>query len=83
MKASIFAMVLTVLSIEGVLAQNTTEIPEGGKKSVAELEADARKDVKEVFDDWYERMDKVRRSDRFEMYVNSIWWQLRTIYNTP
>ncbi len=49
-----------------------TEIPEGGKKSVAELEADARKDVKEVFDDWYERMDKVRRSDRFEMYVNSI-----------
>ena len=49
-----------------------TEIPEGGKKSIAELEADARKDVKEVFDDWYERMDKVRRSDRFEMYVNSI-----------
>jgi carboxyl-terminal processing protease len=49
-----------------------TEIPEGGKKSVAELEADARKDVKEVFDDWYDRMDKVRRSDRFEMYVNSI-----------
>ena len=49
-----------------------TEVPEGGKKSMAELEADARKDVKEVFDDWYERMDKVRRSDRFEMYVNSI-----------
>jgi len=49
-----------------------TEEPEGGKKSVAELEADVRKDVKEVFDDWYERMDKVRRSDRFEMYINSL-----------
>lgn len=49
-----------------------TEEPEGGKKSVAELEADARKDVLEVFDEWYKRMDKVRRSDRFEMYVNSI-----------
>ena len=38
-----------------------TEVPEGGKKSVAELEADARKDVMEVFDDWFERLDKVRR----------------------
>ena len=52
--------------------EEATEEPEGGRKSVAELEADARKDVKEVFDDWYERMDKVRRSDRFEMYVNSL-----------
>ncbi len=52
--------------------ESATEVPEGGKKSTAELEADARKDVQKVFDDWYERMDKVRRSDRFEMYVNSI-----------
>ncbi len=48
------------------------EEPEGGKKSIAELEAESREDVKEVFDEWYERMDKVRRSDRFEMYVNSV-----------
>lgn len=46
--------------------------PEGGKKSLAELEADARKDVQEVFDGWFKRLDKVRRSDRFEMYLNSI-----------
>lgn len=52
--------------------EELTEEPEGGKKSVAELEADAREDVKEVFDDWFKRMDKVRRSDRFEMYVNSM-----------
>ncbi len=49
-----------------------TEEPEGGKKSLTELEAEAREDVREVFDEWYERMDKVRRSDRFEMYVNSV-----------
>lgn len=48
------------------------EEPEGGKKSVAELEAEAREDVKEVFDDWFDRLDKVRRSDRFEMFLNSV-----------
>ncbi len=48
------------------------EEPEGGKKSIAELEAESREEVKEVFDEWYGRMDKVRRSDRFEMYVNSV-----------
>ena len=52
--------------------ETATEVPEGGKKSVAELEVEARKDVQEVFDKWYEQMNKVRRSDRFEMYVNTI-----------
>jgi carboxyl-terminal processing protease len=52
--------------------EDVADEPEGGRKSVAELEADSRADVKKVFDDWYERMDKVRRSDRFEMYVNSL-----------
>ena len=52
--------------------EELAEEPEGGKKSVAELEKDARADVLEVFDDWYKRLDKVRRSDRFETYVNSI-----------
>ncbi|MDZ4749382.1 MAG: carboxy terminal-processing peptidase [Saprospiraceae bacterium] len=63
---------LTRLSDKIKEQETATEVPEGGKKSVSELEADARKDVLEVFDEWYERMDKVRRSDRFEMYVNSI-----------
>jgi len=63
---------LTRLSEKIKEQESATEVPEGGKKSIAELEADARKDVQKVFDDWYERMDKVRRSDRFEMYVNSI-----------
>ncbi|HSF88464.1 MAG TPA: carboxy terminal-processing peptidase [Saprospiraceae bacterium] len=63
---------LTRLSEKIKEQESATDVPEGGKKSIAELEADARKDVLEVFDEWYERMDKVRRSDRFEMYVNSI-----------
>ena len=45
--------------------------PEGGKKSVTELEAEARKDVLELMDDWFKRMDELRRSDRFELYLNS------------
>lgn len=52
--------------------EESKEQPEGGVKTVAELEAEARDDVKEVFDDWYDRLDKVRRSDRFEMYLNSV-----------
>jgi carboxyl-terminal processing protease len=63
---------LTRLSEKLKEQENATEEPEGGKKSISELEAEARKDVMEVFDEWYERMDKVRRSDRFEMYVNTI-----------
>lgn len=64
--------VLTELADKIKAQDEATEIPEGGKKSIAELEADARKDVKENFDVLYERMDKVRRSDRFEMYINTI-----------
>lgn len=63
---------LTTLADKIKTQDEATEVPEGGKKSIAELEADSRKDVKERFDEWYERMDKVRRSDRFEMYVNTI-----------
>src|SRR5688572_22334820 len=59
--------------VEKMKAQDELkEQPEGGLKSVAELEAEARADVKEVFDDWFDRLDKVRRSDRFEMYLGSI-----------
>jgi carboxyl-terminal processing protease len=52
--------------------EESKEQPEGGVKTVAELEQEARDDVKEVFDDWFDRLDKVRRSDRFEMYLNSV-----------
>lgn len=63
---------LTRLAEKIKTQEELKEQPEGGVKSVAELEAESRADVKEVFDDWYERLDKVRRSDRFEMYLNSV-----------
>ena len=45
--------------------------PEGGKKGVMELESEAREDVHEMMDDWFKRLGEIRRSDRFEIYLNS------------
>jgi len=42
------------------------------KKSIVELEKEAREEVKETFDDWFVRLEKIRRSDRFESYINAI-----------
>ncbi len=42
------------------------------KKSEKELMTDAYDDTKEMFDDWFTRLEKIRRSDRFESYLNSI-----------
>lgn len=42
------------------------------KKSFKELELDAREDVEELYKNLFKRLDKVRRSDRFEVYLNTI-----------
>ncbi len=41
-------------------------------KTVEELQVDAIADTKKTYDDWFKRLKKVRRSDRFENYINSI-----------
>ena len=41
-------------------------------KSVKDLEADARKATLKVFDDWYKRLRKLKRSDRMSDYLNSM-----------
>ena len=41
-------------------------------KSYEELEAKAREDVLDVFDKWYVRMGKLKRSDRLSSYLNAI-----------
>ncbi len=41
-------------------------------KTIEELEKEAVKDVKKRFGDWFERLDDLRRSDRFETYVGTI-----------
>jgi carboxyl-terminal processing protease len=42
------------------------------KKSLVELEADARKDVLKNYDDWFKRMAKQKRMDRLSDYLNCI-----------
>jgi len=41
-------------------------------KSYDELEADARKATLKVFDDWFKRLRKLKRSDRMSDYLNSV-----------
>lgn len=40
-------------------------------KTDEELEAEARKDVLKVFDDWYVRLEKRKRADHLSIYLNS------------
>ncbi len=42
------------------------------KLSFDELKSEAVKETKKTYEDWFKRLDKVRRSDRFENYINSI-----------
>ena len=41
-------------------------------KTFAELEAKSRKEVLKVFNKWYVRMEKLKRSDRLSRYLNAI-----------
>lgn len=41
-------------------------------KTRGEIETEVKEDVKENFEDWFKRLSQVRRSDRFETYINSI-----------
>lgn len=40
-------------------------------KTFEELEAEARKDLLKVYDDWYERLGKRKRTDYLSMYLNA------------
>ncbi len=49
-----------------------------GNKTEEELKTDAVKDVKKRFNDWFDRLGKLRRSDRMEVYLGCI-----ANYNDP
>jgi carboxyl-terminal processing protease len=51
--------------------QEKEDDPEGGKKSLTELESDARGEVLKLMEDWFKRLGELRRSDRFELYLNT------------
>jgi carboxyl-terminal processing protease len=57
----------------------------GPKKSQKELEQEVIKDIKKTFGDWFTRLKKLRRSDRFESYVGSIanYFDPHTDYFSP
>lgn len=54
------------------LATEKEEDEEEPIKSEEELSLEVKEKIKETYDDWFERMDKDKRSDRFETYINSI-----------
>ena len=41
-------------------------------KSIDELEKEAREAVLKLYDEWYERLFKTKRSDRLSIYINSL-----------
>ncbi len=45
---------------------------EGEKQSFEELEKEARESVLELMDDWFERIEKVKRSARLAGYLNAL-----------
>ncbi|MCO6478130.1 MAG: carboxy terminal-processing peptidase [Phaeodactylibacter sp.] len=58
------------------LARKLEEQEEKGeeeeKRSFEELEKEAREEVMEFFDDWYNRMEKLKREDYLSVYLNAI-----------
>ena len=54
-------------------------------KTQEELLIDAREEVKDDFEKWFDRLSKVRRSDRFESYVNAIThvYDPHSVYYNP
>jgi len=54
-------------------------------KTDEELLAEAKTDTKENFTEWFERLNKLRRSDRFETYLGSItnYFDPHTDYFNP
>jgi len=41
------------------------------KKTLTEMEVDSRKAVGETFEEWFKNIEKVKRSDRYEAYLNA------------
>lgn len=54
-------------------------------KTDAELLAGAKEDTKENFTEWFERINKLRRSDRFETYLSAVtnYFDPHTDYFNP
>ncbi len=61
----------TMTRLSDKLISKEKEEEEYVDKTIEELEAEAREDVLEVFDNWYNRLGKRKRSDHVSMYLNA------------
>jgi carboxyl-terminal processing protease len=57
----------------------------GEKKSDEDLKAEAIKEIKKRYNDWFDRLSKLRRSDRMQTYLGSItnYFDPHTDYFSP
>lgn len=60
-----------VLKAERKIAEQANYKEGVEKQSEDEIVADALKETKKLFDDWFDRIGRLRRSDRFEAYLNA------------
>jgi len=61
----------TVERINNKLKKEEEKAAEAEKKRFEAIEKEAREDVLEFLDDWYGRMDKLKREDRLSVYLNT------------
>ena len=59
----------TIVKVHGM---KVAKADDAEKKSEAELIKEAKETITKNFDDWFKRLKSLRRSDRFEDYLNSI-----------
>lgn len=64
--------ILSRIEEASTIQEMNDTLTENRIKPFEELEEEARKDVEELFTGLFKRLDKVRRSDRFEVYLNTI-----------
>ena len=74
----------TLQELEGrITAQE--KVSRDSIKTIEQLEEESRKEIKRAYDRWYENYESVRRSDRFEQYINVITRQFdpHSAYYSP
>ena len=67
-----YAKYETIQRLSSKLEEQEEKGEEEERLSFDELEIEARKDVLEFFDDWYNRIEKMKREDFLSLYLNTI-----------
>lgn len=62
----------TLTRINDKLKEQEETGEEAEKKSFEEIEKEVRKDILKLFNDWYDRMGKLKRADRLSAFLNSM-----------